>query len=145
MKKKFNCRVGYSDHTVGDLASIIAVTNGADIIEKHITLDNKMKGPDHNASMELKDFHSFVSKLKNVFIAQGKYEKKCQDEEFKTKKISRKSLYFSRDLSKGLVLNKNDFIALRPAKGVDPFYMKKLLNKKLSKNVKKFQIVTKKI
>jgi sialic acid synthase SpsE len=145
MKNKFRCRVGYSDHTVGDLASIIAVTNGAEIIEKHITLDNKMIGPDHKASMELKDFDSFVYKLKNIDVAQGKYEKKCQNEESQTRKISRKSLYFSNNLSKGHVLKKDDFITLRPAKGLDPFYIKKILNKKLTKNVKKFQIVSKKI
>ncbi len=145
MKNKFKCRLGYSDHTVGDLASIIAVASGAEIIEKHITLDNRMEGPDHKASMELKDLESFVHKLKNVNLAKGRNEKKCQNEESKTKKISRKSLYFSKNLSKGHKLKKSDFITLRPAKGLDPFYIKKLINKKLSKNVKKFQIVTKKI
>ena len=145
MKNKFKCRLGYSDHTVGDLASIIAVAEGAEIIEKHITLDNRMRGPDHKASMELKDLKDFVYKLKNVNLVKGKNEKKCQNEESKTKKISRKSLYFSKNLSKGHRLKKNDFIALRPAKGLDPFHIRKLLNKKLSRNVKKFQIVIKKI
>lgn len=145
MKKKFKCRVGFSDHTTGDLASIIAVAEEAEIIEKHITLDNRMKGPDHKASMELKDLESFIYKLKNVDLAKGKKEKKCQNEESKTRKISRKSLYFSNNLSKGHKLKKNDFITLRPAKGLDPFYIKKLINKKLTSNVKKFQIVTKKI
>ena len=145
MKKKFKCRVGYSDHTIGDLASIIAVTNGAEIIEKHITLDNNMSGPDHKASMELRDFYSFVYKLKNIDVTLGKHEKKCQKEEFQSKKISRKSLYFSKNLTKGHKLKKEDFLTLRPAKGLDPFHMKKLLKKKLTKNVKKFQIVPKKI
>tara|TARA_B100000900_G_scaffold97411_1_gene80472 strand:- start:26587 stop:27594 length:1008 start_codon:yes stop_codon:yes gene_type:complete len=145
MKNKFKCRLGYSDHTVGDLASIVAVADGAEIIEKHITLDNRMKGPDHKASMELKDLKSFIYKLKNVNLAKGKNEKKCQSEESKTKKISRKSLYFSKKLSKGHRLEKNDFITLRPAKGLDPFHIKKLINKKLSRNVKKFQIVSRKI
>ena len=145
MKNKFKCKVGYSDHTVGDLSSVIAVSDGAEIIEKHITLDNRMKGPDHKASMELKDLESFIYKLKNVNLARGKEEKKCQVEESKTKKISRKSLYFSKNLSKGHKLKKNDFITLRPAKGLDPFHIKKLINKKLKKNVKKFQIVQKKV
>ena len=145
MKNRFKCKVGYSDHTVGDLASIIAVADGAEIVEKHITLDNKMKGPDHKASMELKDLGNFIYKLKNVSLARGKNEKKCQNEESKTRKISRKSLYFSKNLIKGHLLKKNDFITLRPAKGLDPFYIKKLVNKKLTKNVKKFQIVSKKI
>lgn len=145
MKNKFKCKVGYSDHTVGDLSSVIAVSDGAEIIEKHITLDNRMKGPDHKASMELKDLESFIYKLKNVNLARGKEEKKCQVEESKTKKISRKSLYFSKNLSKGHKLKKNDFITLRPSKGLDPFYIKKLINKKLKKNVKKFQIVQKKV
>ena len=52
MKNKFNCRVGYSDHTIGDLASIIAVANGADIIEKHITLSRKNNGLDDAFSLE---------------------------------------------------------------------------------------------
>lgn len=145
MKNKFKCRLGFSDHTIGDLASIIAVADGAEIIEKHITLDNRMNGPDHKASMELKDLEGFIYKLKNVNLVKGKNEKKCQNEESKTKKISRKSLYFSKNLSKGHRLKKNDFISLRPAKGLDPFHIRKLINKKLSKNVKKFQIVSKKI
>ena len=67
------------------------------------------------------------------------------NEELQSKKISRKSLYFSKNLTKGHKLKKEDFLTLRPAKGLDPFHMKKLLKKKLTKNVKKFQIVPKKI
>ena len=72
-------------------------------------------------------------------------KKNVKKRSFNQKKISRKSLYFSKNLTKGHKLKKEDFLTLRPAKGLDPFYMKKLLNKKLTKNVKKFQIVPKKI
>ena len=60
MEKKFNINVGYSDHTTGNETAIAAVALGAKVIEKHITLNKNMKGPDHQASMEPKNFYNYV-------------------------------------------------------------------------------------
>ena len=68
---QFRLKLGYSDHTVGSLSSIIAVSKGAIIIEKHFTLNKKMKGPDHKASMDPREFKKFVQLLKNTILMRG--------------------------------------------------------------------------
>ena len=75
-KNKLNVNVGYSDHTLGFESSIIAVALGASIIEKHITTNKKLNGPDHIASMDLKDFKTFISMIRNAETALGDLEKK---------------------------------------------------------------------
>ncbi len=71
-KKNFKTNIGFSDHTIGNTASIIAVALGAELIEKHITLNKKMKGPDHQASMEFNEFKKFVEIIKKVPLILGK-------------------------------------------------------------------------
>ena len=66
IKEKFNCKVGYSDHTLGNQAAVVATSLGATIIEKHITLNTKDKGPDHKASLNKKDFVNFVKEISEL-------------------------------------------------------------------------------
>ena len=75
IKDKLKVNVGYSDHTLGFEVPIAAVSLGAKIIEKHITLDRSLKGPDHAASMEPKEFEEMVKLIRNAEIALGSYKK----------------------------------------------------------------------
>ena len=84
--------IGYSDHTESSISSILAVALGANVIEKHITLDNKMSGPDHQASLEPDLFKEMVKCIRNIEIALGDGIKKPAKSEIKNLGIVRKSL-----------------------------------------------------
>ena len=71
LKEKFRCKVGYSDHTNGIEVPIAAVALGAEVIEKHLTLNKNMKGPDHKASLEPKDFKNMVKSIRNIEKSLG--------------------------------------------------------------------------
>ena len=89
--KKFTKNVGYSDHTIGNETAIAATALGAKVIEKHITLNKSMRGPDHRASMEPKNFYNYVKLIRNTEKLLGSYLKKPSPSEIKNKKLVRKS------------------------------------------------------
>lgn len=135
--KKFKCRIGFSDHSKGYLAAILAISKGAKIIEKHITLDNKLSGPDHKSSLDLKNFKIFLDKIRQTNIILGDNKKVLQKEERQMMKVSRKGLYFKTDLVAGKIIKKNDLIARRPFNGMKVSNYKDVINKKLKKDVYK--------
>lgn len=133
---KFNLKVGFSDHSTGFIPSGLSIALGARIIEKHLTVSNNMKGPDHKASLNGKNFIKFVKNIRNVENILGSYNKKIQPEELEMKKISRKALYYSRDLNKGTILKENDIKPLRPPQGILANNFFYFLGKKLISNVR---------
>ena len=140
--KKFGYEVGFSDHSKDHLSSALAIAKGAKIIEKHITLDNKLPGPDHKASLNLKDFKKFLENIRITNKILGSYEKTIQFEEKEMHKISRKSLYYSKKFTSGKKIKKKDMIPLRPHTGIEVSEYKKFLNKELKIAVKKNQKVS---
>ena len=136
MKEKFKVDVGLSDHTTGDEASMSAVSLGAKIIEKHITLDNNMRGPDHKASLNPKKFKELVAKIKNVEILLGSYSKKPNKSELKNKKIVRKSIVAKSNIKKGEIFSNTNIACKRPEGGISPIYWDKIIGKKSKKNFK---------
>jgi N,N'-diacetyllegionaminate synthase len=136
MKEKFKVDVGLSDHTTGDEASMSAVSLGAKIIEKHITLDNNMRGPDHKASLNPKKFKELVAKIKNVEILLGSYSKKPNKSELKNKKIVRKSIVAKSNIKKGEIFSNTNIACKRPEGGISPIYWDKIIGKKAKKNFK---------
>lgn len=136
-KKMFNCEIGYSDHSEGDLASIIAVTFGAKIIEKHVTLSKKRVGPDHSSSLEIKYLKTFVKQLKNINISIGSFKKERSAGENKNKKIVRKSLVANTYIKKGTKFSKLNLAFKRPAYGLSPKYYQNIIGKKAKKSFKK--------
>ena len=110
---------------------------GASIIEKHITLDNNMEGPDHEASLECKKLSKFVKDVRDIKISLLDNKNSISEKENLTKKIAKKSIYFSKNLKKNHKIKKNDLIALRPRlNGVSPINYKKIIGKTLKNNVK---------
>ncbi len=134
IKNKFNIAVGYSDHTETDLTSILAVGLGAEIIEKHITLSKKMPGPDHKASMEIKDFKQFVQRIKKVQTILGKNLKGPTKDEKKYKHLIRKSIVAKKKILKGEKFSINNITTKRPEGGISPVNWKKIIGKKSKKN-----------
>lgn len=140
--QKFGYYVGFSDHTIGAAASSVMVSHGAKIVEKHITLDKKMTGPDHNSSLEAKELKNFVDTVKKIYLGTKPIKRTITKDEASTKSIAKKSLYFSRNLKKNHLILEKDIIALRPYNnGIPPSEFKKILGKKILRNVKKFEII----
>ena len=141
--KKYSSVVGYSDHTIGSLTSCIAVGLGAQIIEKHFTLNKKMKGPDHKASADPKELRELVKNIRITEIILGSNEKKIQKEEKEMLKISKKGLYYSENLKSGVKITRKNILNIRPENKYTSFDLNQVLGKKLKKNVLKFQSLNK--
>ena len=134
IRKAFNISVGYSDHTLGIEVPIAAVAMGATIIEKHITLDKKMEGPDHAASLDPQELSAMVKAIRNIELAMGDGIKKPSPSEIKNKVIARKSIHLSKDLKKGQRLSSSDLIMKRPGDGISPLFSDMVIGKKLVNN-----------
>lgn len=120
LKEIFNMPVGYSDHTLGIEIPIAAVALGAQVIEKHFTLDNNMKGPDHKASLDPKQFRYMVESIRNIELSLGDGVKRCSPSELKNKDIARKSIVAKINISKGEVFTEKNITVKRPGSGISP-------------------------
>jgi N,N'-diacetyllegionaminate synthase len=120
MAQAFGLPVGWSDHSVGAAISWAAVARGAKIVEKHITLDQNLPGPDHKASMEPADFAAFVDGIRMIEAAIGTGRKVPTAAEKRTALVARRSLVAARDLVAGDVLTAADVVVKRPGTGLLP-------------------------
>jgi len=118
IKKKLKLEVGYSDHSVGNLASIAAVSMGASIIEKHFTLNKNMSGPDHIASANYKELKELIEEIRNLEMAMGNGIKKPHFKELETLKIARRSWHAFKNIKKGNLIKLEDIILIRPGLGI---------------------------
>ena len=133
IKNCFDINVGYSDHTEGIEVSIAAAAMGAEIIEKHITLDKNMPGPDHKASLEPKEFIDMVRSIRNIEIAIGTGIKKPSQSELANIKVARKSIVAANDINIGDEFTFNNLCIKRPGDGLPPNMMKYLIGTKAKK------------
>ena len=136
MKNDFKITIGYSDHTLGDLAALDAVSKGAKVIEKHFTLNKNFSGPDHKSSLEPKNFSEMVKKIRKLEILQGNGLKKIEKCEIKNSKVAKKSLVAKKLIKKNDLFNYSNLTAKRPNNGMNPLMIKKIINRK---SKKKFQ------
>jgi len=135
MARAFDRPVGWSDHTQGVAIGFAAVALGARLIEKHITLDVNMPGPDHAASMEPTEFGSFVSGIRSIGEALGDGIKRAQPEEVVTAQVARRSIVAVRDLPKGAVLADGDVAIMRPGSGLAPALFDVVVGCRLARDV----------
>ncbi len=129
--------VGYSGHERGIAVSIAAVALGAVVIERHITLDREMEGPDHAASLEPEEFKALVSGIREVEVARGKKlaERALSQGELINRENLAKSLVAARDLSSGTVISEADIAVKSPGQGLSPLKMPALLGRKLTRTM----------
>ena len=120
MKDCFGLRVGYSDHTQGIEVPIAAVALGAEIIEKHFTIDKSLPGPDHIASLEPDELTQMVSAIRHIELAIGDGKKKVSGSERKNVEIARRSIVAARDIRKGEILTEGNLTTKRPGIGISP-------------------------
>lgn len=120
IRDAFGVAVGYSDHTLGIEVPIAAVALGATVIEKHLTLDRSLPGPDHKASLEPDEFAAMVRAIRNIEQAMGDGIKRPSPSEVKNKSIARKSLVAAKPIKAGDRFTPENLTAKRPGTGVSP-------------------------
>ena len=126
-KNKFKVNVGLSDHSEGIEVPIAAAALGVNIIEKHITLDRNLTGPDHNASLEPKEFKQMVQGIRKITRALGEEKKIITESEFKNKDLIRKSLVAIKDIKTGDTFNSENIGCKRPGYGISPMKIDKVI------------------
>ncbi len=120
IRDSLHVRVGYSDHTQGIEVPIAAVAMGAEVIEKHFTLDKTLPGPDHKASLEPQELKAMVDAIRNIEQALGDGHKHVSDSERPNIIVARKSIVAARDIKKGEILTDDNITVKRPGNGVSP-------------------------
>ena len=135
MRSMFGCNIGYSDHTLSYMSSLLSVGLGAKVIEKHFTINKKLPGPDHKASATPLEFSLLVNKIREAEIMLGKNKKILQNEEKEMAKISRKSLTLFKSVKKNHKFSEVDFVLKRPGTGLYYENLKYLIGKKAKKNL----------
>lgn len=141
MKQKLNIPVGYSDHSVGIEVCKAAIALGANVIEKHVTLDKNQKGPDHILSATPNELNEIVEFSKLFYSSLGNGLKKPATCEEFTRKESRKSIVTLNDIPKGIVLTSDMMGMKRPGYGISPSHFKELVGKVTKSVIKKDQMI----
>ncbi|MEG0076178.1 MAG: N-acetylneuraminate synthase family protein, partial [Eubacterium sp.] len=142
LKETFNVPVGYSDHTKGIEVPIAAVAMGAEIIEKHFTLDCSMEGPDHKASLEPEALMQMVQAIRNIEKAMGSGKKEPSPSEKKNIPIARKSIVANCDIEKGTVFTVENLTTKRPGNGISPMKWNEILGQKATRYFKEDELIT---
>ena len=116
----FDVAVGYSDHTLGIEVPIAAVALGATVIEKHLTLDRSLPGPDHKASLQPNEFAAMVQAIRNIEQAMGDGIKRPSVSEVKNRSVARKSLVAAKPIPAGDRFTAENVTIKRPGTGINP-------------------------
>ena len=144
-KKIFEGPIGFSDHTFGTLPAIVASSIGVDMIEKHFTLSRTLPGVDQKASIEPNELKKLINDLKQIKKIKGSKDKKVVKEEVDTKLSLRRNLVANKNLFKVNYIKKSDIAIKRPGTGFEPRYLEYVVGKKIKKNIKKDEILNKKL
>ena len=137
LKDRFHKQVGYSDHTPGIEVPIAAAALGACVIEKHMTLDKTMPGPDHKASLEPDEFKHMADSIRNIEQALGDGVKRPTLAELKNRDYVRKYLVAAREIRKGEAFTLHNLCAKRCGYGISPMELHSLLGKTADRNYQK--------
>lgn len=133
MQKRFNVKVGVSDHTLGSIVPAVAVSLGAQVVEKHFILDRNLGGADSAFSLNPVEFRQMVDSVRAVEKALGaiKYDVSDQD------KLKRRSLFVTENIKKGELITNKNVKSLRPGYGLEPKYLSGIIGKRAKSNLKK--------
>lgn len=134
MKEAFKCKVGYSDHTMGIEIPIAAVAMGAEIIEKHFTLDCNMEGPDHKASLEPAELKKMVESIRNIEKALGDGIKRPNDSEIEISKVVLKSIVAKKAITIGERLCPDNLTIKRSGNGIPAAHWDIVIGSKAVRN-----------
>ncbi len=133
MKARFDCKVGLSDHTIGSLVPIAAVSLGAEVVEKHIILDRSLGGPDSAFSMNPTEFKIMVENIRNVEQALGNVTYDVSEKN----KLRRRSLFVSKKIEKSQIITEENIRSVRPGHGLHPKYKAEVIGKSVIESLEK--------
>ncbi|PYM54958.1 MAG: N-acetylneuraminate synthase [Candidatus Rokuibacteriota bacterium] len=136
-----SCPVGFSDHTLGIEIAVAAAARGAVIIEKHLTLDKTLPGPDHRASLDPVEFAAMVRAIRAVESALGDGTKRPMPSELDTRRVARKSLVAARALRAGARLGVGDVLIKRPGTGISPADLDKAIGRPLARDIAADEVI----
>lgn len=136
MREVFQLPIGLSDHSMGAVGAITAVALGANIIEKHFCLSRKIENADSSFSMEPDEFKLMVEQIRMAERAMGKVHYGVSEQE-KGSIGFRRSLFVVEDIKEGEIFTKQNIRSIRPAYGIKPKYLEKILGKKATRDIKK--------
>lgn len=142
MAKKFDVPVGFSDHTLGNEAALAAVALGATVIEKHVTLDKSLPGPDHKASATVPEFASLVRSIRRIETVLGEAEKKLSSTEIEVARAARKSIVTARELNTGHRISREDLCFKRPGTGMLPTDIDQVVGRYTNKLIEENRLIT---
>lgn len=132
----FDCMVGVSDHTLGDVVPCLSVALGAKVVEKHFILDRSMGGPDSAFSMEPHEFESMIKRIRISEKVLGTTSFLLSEKNEGSRRFMR-SLYVGCDMKKGDVITEDNVMSVRPGFGLHPKYLKQIVGKKVNTDLKK--------
>ena len=135
LQRNFNIPVGLSDHTFGLFVSHTAIVIGANLIERHFTLDRTFEGPDHILSSEPEEFAELVSISKQVPMVMGDGTKRIQPNEYDTINTQRKSIYAAVDISRGTIIKEDMIVIKGPGGGLLPKFKEMIVNRRARKDI----------
>lgn len=133
--------VGYSDHTPGIEIPVAACALGAQVLEKHFTLDRNLPGPDHKASLEPSELEEMVRSIRNVEIALGSSTKVPSPSEIRNRTVARKSIVAAEYIPKGEVLSETKLTVKRPGKGISPMKWDQVVGRKANRDYAKDELI----
>jgi N-acetylneuraminate synthase/N,N'-diacetyllegionaminate synthase len=142
LRRKFGFPVGFSDHTLGIAVPIAAVALGAVLIEKHLTLDKKLSGPDHRASLEPEEFRQMVIGIREVQKALGNGVKQLTLQEQEISEAARRSIVARIRIRKGTVIREDMLAFKRPGIGLKPKNLRRVIGKKAKKDIEADELIT---
>lgn len=141
MAQAFGVKVGYSDHTRGIEVSLAAVALGAEVIEKHFTLDKNLPGPDHKASLEPHELKEMVDSIRHIEAALGSAVKQVSPSEEKNMIVARKSLIAACEIRKGELFSENNLTVKRPGNGISPMRWEEVMGKPAPRDFKEDELI----
>jgi len=133
IKETFSVEIGFSDHTIGSTAPIVAVTLGAKVIEKHFIIDKSIGGADANFSMDKEEFAKMVKDIRDTEKLLGRVDYSMNEKKRNSRRFAR-SLYMAKDIKKGEVFTEENIRSVRPSFGMHPKYLKDILGKVAKRN-----------
>lgn len=134
IREEIGVPVGYSDHTQGIEVAIAAAALGAEVIEKHFTLDKNMQGPDHKASLEPDELAEMVRSVRHIEQALGDGKKKPSESEKKNMPVARKSIVAGQSIRAGEKFTEENLTAKRPGTGLSPMLWNQVIGQKAKRD-----------
>lgn len=141
-RNTFGCKVGYSDHTLGTVAPIMAMAKGVCVIEKHFTLDKNMEGWDHKISADPAELSVICEAAEAGYKMLGSY-RKIVNENIEQRNAFKRSIVAARDISSGKIIEEADIDYKRPGTGIEPKYSNLIIGRKAARDIKRDQIISK--